>query len=388
LTGVIGLNKLANYRVETWEGCFMFRIVALATAALALSLLAFAALSRSSTEAQTTSVQFLGIDVVSDASNTATTIGPVDTCLAASVGQTVTVDVVIQGVPEPDDSSGASFDLLYDATKAHITAFNGALFYPAAFTSFSDPVPDTDGDFRGEIALFGNYPSGSGVVARFTFVLDAAGTINLTLGDVIEGDSMPNVLRSDSSIYDITSLGGARIEVGGTCGTVTDSPTPTPIVTPTPTPVVTPTPTPIVTPSPTPVVTPTPTPVVTATPTPVGTPTPTPVVTPTPTPVGTPTPTPTVGPGTQTPSPTSSPTPTGTPAATPTPTPTATPTATPTPAPSATPTPGPTPPPTGGRTPAVNPAGRCIMLPNSSDIIRNPDKHSNWSVGGCGASRR
>ena len=68
-------------------------------------------------------------------------------------------------------------------------------------------------------------------------------------------------------------------------GSVTPTPTPTPIATPTPTPVATPTP------SPTPVATPTPTPVVT--PTPIATPTPTPVVTPTPTPIATPTPTPT-----------------------------------------------------------------------------------------------
>jgi hypothetical protein len=36
-----------------------------------------------------------------------------------------------------------------------------------------------------------------------------------------------------------------------------------------------------------------------------------------------------------------------------------------------------------GRTPSLNADGVCVALPNNSDIVRNPDKHPNWVVGGC-----
>jgi hypothetical protein len=36
-----------------------------------------------------------------------------------------------------------------------------------------------------------------------------------------------------------------------------------------------------------------------------------------------------------------------------------------------------------GTTPALNPGGHCVVLPNDSDIVRNPDKHPNWTVGAC-----
>lgn len=36
-----------------------------------------------------------------------------------------------------------------------------------------------------------------------------------------------------------------------------------------------------------------------------------------------------------------------------------------------------------GRTPSLNPEGVCVNMPNNSDIVRNPDKHPDWVVGGC-----
>jgi hypothetical protein len=39
----------------------------------------------------------------------------------------------------------------------------------------------------------------------------------------------------------------------------------------------------------------------------------------------------------------------------------------------------------GPRTAATNPDGHCVMLPDTSDVIRHPDKHPGWNVtgGGC-----
>ena len=39
--------------------------------------------------------------------------------------------------------------------------------------------------------------------------------------------------------------------------------------------------------------------------------------------------------------------------------------------------------PPGGRTPSLNPQGVCVNLPNNSDIVQNPGKHPNWTVGVC-----
>ncbi|MEX0684081.1 MAG: hypothetical protein WD904_11010 [Dehalococcoidia bacterium] len=39
--------------------------------------------------------------------------------------------------------------------------------------------------------------------------------------------------------------------------------------------------------------------------------------------------------------------------------------------------------PPDGTTPSLNPEGVCVGLPNNSDVVRNPDKHPNWTVGGC-----
>jgi hypothetical protein len=36
-----------------------------------------------------------------------------------------------------------------------------------------------------------------------------------------------------------------------------------------------------------------------------------------------------------------------------------------------------------GRTPALNPDGQCVELPNNSDIAQHPEKHPEWTVGGC-----
>jgi hypothetical protein len=36
-----------------------------------------------------------------------------------------------------------------------------------------------------------------------------------------------------------------------------------------------------------------------------------------------------------------------------------------------------------GTTTALNPAGHCVELPNDSDIVRNPDKHDNWTITAC-----
>ena len=35
------------------------------------------------------------------------------------------------------------------------------------------------------------------------------------------------------------------------------------------------------------------------------------------------------------------------------------------------------------RTTALNPAGHCVALPDTSDVIQHPDKHANWTIADC-----
>jgi hypothetical protein len=36
-----------------------------------------------------------------------------------------------------------------------------------------------------------------------------------------------------------------------------------------------------------------------------------------------------------------------------------------------------------GTTTALNPAGHCVELPDTSDVIQHPDKHTNWTIADC-----
>jgi hypothetical protein len=42
--------------------------------------------------------------------------------------------------------------------------------------------------------------------------------------------------------------------------------------------------------------------------------------------------------------------------------------------------------PTKTRVAALNPSGQCVLLPPSSDIVQNPDKHSDWQINSTCAS--
>jgi hypothetical protein len=172
--------------------------------------------------------------------NSANTVGTVQTCgQFASVGSTIQVDVVVQGVPAAVETqpgvwehglAGVSFDLLYDPAVVRVTGFNGAMMMAGAFTGFSNTVPDSDGKFRVESAVFGGYPSGNGAVVRFTLEAVGTGTTPLTLvdtvGDLMPGDEPgPNLIDPAGNVYTLTSAQGGQVTVSPiACG----APTPTP----------------------------------------------------------------------------------------------------------------------------------------------------------------
>src|SRR6266545_7492170 len=118
--------------------------------------------------------------------NTATHVESIEDCVSlASVGNTAVVDLVVDQVPA-DGVGGFETDVLYNPAIVKVTAVQGSFLLaasgPSGITStFTDPVPDTDGDFRVSfLDSSTNYESGEGVLARITFEAVGNGKANLT----------------------------------------------------------------------------------------------------------------------------------------------------------------------------------------------------------------
>jgi hypothetical protein len=236
---------------------------ALLGAALVLAALVLALAGGTAQGAPPDHIDVVAIDLDSTG-NTASSIGTVEGCRdGLTVGNTFDIDVFVQGVNAGDGISGASFDILYNPAVLRINArdsganimFNQAAPTGSYLDTFSDPLPDSDGDYRHEATeIGGTGESGDGVVARLTVEIVGAGVSTLDLTDVIEGDNMPNVLEFVQLGNPLTALlvGDAEVHSDATsCAAVTASPTPGPTATPEPTQAATDTPPPTGTPIPT-----------------------------------------------------------------------------------------------------------------------------------------
>jgi len=257
-------------------------------------------------------------------------------CTIPSVGETATVDVVLDTAS--NGLSGFEIDVtLADPSVAEIVS--------VTFPSFSF-LSSVDGNVVSGFTYTLATPAGTvklkGSDLSSQVALGATNTVLATVTIKGKANGVSSINATPTTNLGVQDRQGDPYTLTPTAGSVTVGPVSTPTPTPTATATPTPTPTATATPTPTPTATATPTPTPTATATP--TPTPTATATPTPTATATPTPTPTA---------TATPTPTPTTTATPTPTPTAT--ATPTPTPTATATPTPTPTATTTATPAQQP---------------------------------
>lgn len=189
----------------------------------AIAALAWAAFGRESS-AQTDPV--VSVDTISDAANTATSIGTIDPCLSTSTGASIPVDIVIQDI---SSISGLEADLLYDPAVLSVTAVSYDYLLSSAgvlVLDMGDLTPDTDGDFKlGAVTFPLASASGSGVLARLTIEAVGSGTSPLDLQDVklSDGNAQP-VAPSDSStqIY-LGPVHDGWISVDEPCPPDTDS---------------------------------------------------------------------------------------------------------------------------------------------------------------------
>ena len=334
--------------------------------------------------------------------NTSTSHGSIEDCAAMAVGGNLVVDVIVDAVPPFDENSfagglgGFGFNILYTTgggagsvsvtvRASPLAALDGKSILTnsadSSVTSFSNSVPDTDGNFKiAEADSGATYDSGQGRLYQVTFTSNGtAGTANLDLTDTDggDGDGVPDLYDALTSPYPIANILDARIEIGGSCTAAKPTPGPTPPPTPTPTASPAATPTPTVAPTPTPTVAPTPTATPTGAPssTPTGSPAPSPTPTAQSSSTPTPTPSPTAAPGSGTPTPSPTPAPTG--GDTPTPTesggPTPTDTGSPTPTPTETATPTDTPTPTETPEPSPTAAPTAVGNANCEGGIGNDD---------------
>ncbi len=158
-------------------------------------------------------------------SNTATTIGALDTCvIIPSVGQTTQVDVITGPVGVPADRRviGVGFDFRYNPAILSVTAESHNFLLTAnagssLFVAGDETIgfPDIDGSFNESTvdvgALPGSAEAGPGVFSRITIQAVSTGISTITLANV-------GILDMQSETIPIVSTVNPTVVVGaGSC---------------------------------------------------------------------------------------------------------------------------------------------------------------------------
>jgi hypothetical protein len=174
---------------------------------LALALLATSPVQPRGTGAQ----EPVSLAVDADPSgNTATSLGPIDRCIAVRTGDYIHVDIVVRDV---QDLLAWEAYAIYDPSVLKLTDRDVRLFLAGNAGSnvfdASDAPPGTDGRYRVAAADIGDPPapdSGSGVLARLTLSALSPGVSLISLPRLdFSGDGTPDIGPI------LTALGGQRI---------------------------------------------------------------------------------------------------------------------------------------------------------------------------------
>ncbi len=179
--------------------------------------------------------------------NTATSLGPLESCVEARPGDTVTVDVTATNIPAATAMIGFAFEIQYDDVHLAISADDHQFLLAANQGSIlfnvSDATPDAnpDGLWRAGVAdLSVTAPeSGSGVLSRLSIGVDAGAPPGLYSLRLRGDDTAAHVDRTNQPYFP-DRLNHGVIAVGLPCPEQTPGPSPTPTSSPSSTPVVTP----------------------------------------------------------------------------------------------------------------------------------------------------
>jgi hypothetical protein len=173
--------------------------------------------------------------------NTATSLGPVESCLEVIPGTSFTFDVTADAIPVTNPMIAFTFALTMHQSFTFDTDDPRFLLDANPGSSLIDPGPGF-GEDRITFGVVDNgYPSsaesGSGVLLRATFLVDAAvapGAYAVALSDAAHVDTQGNS-KPPKVLHFATLLVGASCD--GFTPTPTPSPTPVPTPTPSPTPI-------------------------------------------------------------------------------------------------------------------------------------------------------
>lgn len=172
-------------------------------------------------------IRIIAIDAVTSG-NTATSLGALNACVRAEAGQNVTVDLVVDAVPEDRGMIGFEIAIVYTAANLQVNASDSQFLLAAEppyqpFEGLNDPVPDTDGQYQISVVDLqsnstpgSNIESGPGVLARIT--LEAKGTGLATVGPGFNPPNLyPTVLDQNNETIGVDTIGTATIAVGQDC---------------------------------------------------------------------------------------------------------------------------------------------------------------------------
>lgn len=219
-------------------------VVAVFSSVLLVSLM-FVALGGNETEASHAGgMDAMSVDV-DVTGNTATSLGPLDSCVEARPGDVVAVDVTALNIPAATAMIAFSYRIQYDESRVWVETQDHQFLLAAnpgsGVLNASEPTPDQNFDNEwaataADLSNSGVVPSeyGSGVLSRLTISVSRSATegmYGLTLTAAGHVDSMNEAYVPDA-------LNNAVIAIGMSCPTLTGTPTPVPTATPpaTPTP--------------------------------------------------------------------------------------------------------------------------------------------------------
>ncbi len=175
----------------------------------------------------------VGIDAGSLA-NSATSLGAREACSKLALGDTVTIDITVDGVPAVlgEDGGGIigfQFTLVYDPSKVKVIASDTKMLLAAnegsSAVSLGDTTPDADGSFVVAVADFSAsskaVESGSGVLARITLEGVGAGVSALTL-EGFSGVNAPaptgvKLVDAANNVYAVDNVLSAQVAVDAPC---------------------------------------------------------------------------------------------------------------------------------------------------------------------------
>ena len=202
---------------------------------LSLALLVTLPLVVQAPAAPATSNTVIGLDMMPEG-NTATSVGPIQSCLSVSSGDTFAVDVIVTGVQE---LAGFQVRLNFDPQVVQIEGRQADFFLGEGGLEAGDTnFPVTNGSWY---YGYSNLPArgGSGVLVRITLKALASGSTKLSLP---LGPLDTALVDSGLSYIEVEAVIEGTVRVGGEC-TPAETPTVLP-VTPQPTPTASAMPTP------------------------------------------------------------------------------------------------------------------------------------------------